>query len=325
MLKKIIQVCLALCALSFLPNISFAANDCRITSGETIDAVINISTLKPSSKGAATGAVLGQAEIPTKSINYTCGSGVSNTWRSEFTRPESAGRTAIDHVYATNLPGIGIRITWPASRSSYFPDAYVCNGSCMENSDKIRVEFVQTGNVSAGTIPAGMLGQVVVRANSNPGNSVNLLNVRLANPIDVKPVTCAVLTPSQEVDLGSWSLADFIAEGGRTDKVKFPITIDCPQSSQVAIGFDGNSDTNVGKGYIKNCSAPTCAQNIGVRLSEYGGSSVDVTGKVPSDTQKKTVSGRYTFEYEARIYSGSPSKATPGSINTFVVFNVFAD
>nr|WP_129954395.1 fimbrial protein [Rahnella sp. RFA10(1/100)] len=306
-------------------SVAFAANDCTITQGKALNVSVIIPTLRPASKGTV-GTVLGRAEVNTSAITYTCGALIRNTWRSAFTRPESTLQ-ASDNVYNTNIVGLGIRLSWPASRNAYFPDAFECIGICTEPADKVVLEFVQTGVIKSGTIPAGLIGHVSLVADTSPGTPVDIVTINLGAPIDVVPRSCAILTTTQNVDLGTYSLADFQSRKVRRGaEVPFTLILSCPDQTSVQFQFRGERPVGAPNGYIANCDDESCAQQVGVRLLNNSGSAIDTAGASVDATGKKgastIISGDKTFGYKAQIYPLDETKMTAGKIDTFVVFDI---
>ena len=208
MMKSIITfIMLGLFSWAMPVSFAVAANECTITQGKAINVSINIPTLRPANKGTV-GTVLGRGEVNTSAISYNCGNLIRNTWRSKFTRPEST-QQAMNNVYNTNIPGLGIRLSWPASRNMYFPDTAECVSSCTEPADKILLEFVQTGTISSGTIPAGVIGEVSLVADMIPVTSGNIVTINLDTSIDITPRPRAVLNLVMYVELGSYFLWAF--------------------------------------------------------------------------------------------------------------------
>lgn len=308
---------------------AIAANNCTITQGSAMNISLNISQLRPSKNGAS-GTVLARTEVSTAAISYNCGNLIKEAWVSRFTRPEST-QQALDNVYNTNVAGVGIRLSWPASRNMYFPNTAECTSACMEAADKVVLEFVQTGTITGGTIPAGIIGDVKLSADTNPGPALTLMTISLGSPVDIETKSCAILTTSQNVNLGDYQLTDLQGTklNGEGDKIPFTLVLSCPQQTSVQFKFTA-SNTPVGapKGYINNCQDSGCAGSVGVRLLNNSNvamwtdaSAQDATG----GKNKSTIipAGEKTFGYKAEIYRLKSAKTiTAGKIDTHVVFDI---
>ena len=326
MFKSLMKiVCIAAAGLGFYTLPAAAVNNCSITSGSVINIAITIPTLRPASNGTQ-GTVLGSAEIRAPGISYNCGSNIRNTWRSKYTRPEFSTESTVPNVYQTNIPGLGIRLSWPSSRSAYFPTAYPCNGSCSERADTVKLEFIQTGTIQTGTIPAGEIGKVEVTADTDPGTPLTLMNVVLSSAVDIRPKSCAILTTYQNVDLGSYSVADFASKKiTKGDLKEFDLTLDCPATTPVKIAFTGEQSIGAAKGAIKNCETTECAKSVEVKLMSSMGMVLDVTGEKAKATNVGNVTGKKTLKFKAQIVPVDTSKMTPGKVSTYAIFDVYMD
>ncbi len=301
-------------------SVALAANDCTITQGKAINVSVNIPTLRPAKRGTV-GTVLGKGEINTPAISYNCGNLIRNTWRSKLTRAESTLQ-ALNDVYNTNIPGLGIRLSWPSSRNMFFPNAAECISSCTEPADKVVLEFVQTGVISSGIIPAGKIGEVNLEADSNPGTPVNLVTISLGTPVNIEPKSCAILTPIQNVELGTYSLADFQSRAVRRGaKVPFNITLDCPQQTSLEFSFSGEHPVGTVVGYIANCDTSGCAKEVGVKLLDNSGNKgVNTQGTYSTAV---ILNGKQSYLYYANIEPKTTGTAVgAGKIDTSVVFNI---
>lgn len=326
MFKMLMKIaCILFIGLAFYIFPAEAANNCSITSGSVMNIAITLPTLRPASNGSS-GTVLGTAEVQAPGISYNCGTNIRNTWRSKFTRPELSTESTVPNVYQTNIPGVGIRLSWPTSRGAYFPTAYPCNGACSERADTVKLEFVQTGTISAGIIPAGKIGEVQVTADTNPGAPLTLMNVTLSSAVDVQPKSCAILTTYQNVDLGSYSIADFTSKKITKGVVKdFELILDCPVTVPVKIEFTGEQSIGASKGVIKNCETNECAKSVEVKLMNSMGMSIDVTGDKSKAINVGNVTGKKTLKYKAQIVPVNVSSMTPGKVNTYAIFDIYMD
>ncbi|MFT2189264.1 hypothetical protein, partial [Pseudomonas putida] len=66
------------------------------------------------------GKVLWSKTYQVPDVSYTCDASTQSSWHSSYSR--SYIRSQIDHVYNTEIPGIGIRMRWPTqTESSWLP------------------------------------------------------------------------------------------------------------------------------------------------------------------------------------------------------------
>lgn len=300
---------------------SYVQASCVLTSAAP---VINIPSivLSPSEKGTI-GTVLFSMRVAVPGVSYTCGSSVKSTWRSSYLRPELS-KSTIDNVYNTSIQGIGIRMKWPESRTqnSWVPGSYSCQGSCIEPTDKILIEFVQTGNASGGTISAGDIVEVSVSADNDPQNSLVIMNMVLGEVV-VKVRSCAIYASTNSIDLGEYSLADAQTGGFLGDKKDFTITLDCPDPSVAKITFDGRSAWGMSSGVIANAGD---AQSAYIKLHQKSG---QFYSEVPLNTitsfgSNAAFTGKRTITYAGEMYfdESTRSGVTAGSVRADVVYTL---
>lgn len=313
---------LILSAMSFFFSFQAISSTCR---GNTYAALVTLAELNPATD-ISVGAVIGSQRISIPTLNYTCGENIRNIYTATFTRA-AAGQTVVSDVYSTEIPGIGIRILWPAKRSnSYFPTSYTCLSSCSEASDELVVEFVKTGKINGGTIPSGKIAEVILREATESNNSITLLTISLAMNIQITSKSCMVINPEIDVDLGSYSLSDFQGTTKQGDKIPISIVIHCPQTSSVSIAFQVANQQPIGTatGVITNTISESSggAKNIGAKmLASNGLMAQGVTGKL---SQPVTISAgtMRTFKYKTQLFIINRTNITAGKVAGRVYFNL---
>ncbi|WP_380184118.1 fimbrial protein [Kalamiella sp. sgz302252] len=279
-------------------------------------------TITPSDRGSV-GTVLYSTSIQVGQINFSCGSGVKSSWRSFYTRAE-ASKTAIDNVYSTNVAGIGLRIKWPQSRSdnAWVPGSYSCQGNCIEPADKMVLEFVQTGVASSGTIPAGAIVGISVSPDSEPGNTLTLLNISLGE-VTVSTRSCAIYASTNNVDLGEYSLADVIKTNFSGEKKDFTITLDCPAETSAKITFEGRTAWGMDTGVIENAGD---AKNAYIRLYQKSGQryTAKAINTEASFGSSAAFTGKRTVTYAGEMYfdDSTRANATAGSVTANVIYTL---
>ncbi|MCX8962425.1 type 1 fimbrial protein [Erwinia psidii] len=319
--KKIIQMSLyIIVTISGIASFSVGAS-CTLTS-PALTVNIPALMLSPTEKGAV-GTSLFSRSIPVSQVGYDCGSDVRSSWTSAYTRPEIS-KSSLTNVYNTGLAGIGIRIKWPASRAdnAWVPGTYSCQGSCIEQADDILVEFVQTGNVSGGTIPAGSIITVAVSPDNDPQNTLTLLTVNLGL-VTVQVSSCAIYADTNSVNLGDYSLSAIKASGFQGDKKDFTITLDCPTSSSAKITFEGKNAWGMSSGVIENAGSAKNAyiklyQKNVVRYTEKALNTADNFGSSTAFTGKRTV----TYAGEMYFEDGTRESVTAGTVTANIIYTL---
>ncbi|EPE4835419.1 fimbrial protein [Yersinia enterocolitica] len=319
---KIFKILLTTIVISIsLISVPVIAATC---SGNAHTAFVTIGQLTPATNGVS-GTVIGSQRISIPALNYSCGSNVLNSLTATYTRPTS-GQSSINSVYTTEIPGVGIRIIWPVKRGVAFPTSYTCLANCTESADELLVEFIQTGRISAGTIPSGKIADVVLKAANETSNAATLLTISLATDIQVVAKACMVANPEISVDLGSYSLSDFQGTSKQGDKIPFSIHIQCPQDSSVRIAFQAAAQQPVGStlGFVANTIPVSSggANGIGTRLlAKNGITGQGVTGSLSTAfpvyagvTEKR--------DYKAQLFVNERSIITAGNVSGRVYFNL---
>lgn len=278
---------------------------------EGVEKVLNITdsiTLNPADKGTA-GTVLWSKTYTAPNIKYSCDESTQTQWHAEYSR--NYLESAIDNVYTTEIPGIGVRIKWPASTgSTWIPNnsgsAVTCSPSCSIDNSTVLVEFVQTTTINQGEseVPAGEIVKVNVRPLLAPEDELRILTINFSVPIKVNVRSCSIYPSTTNVDLGTYSVASFQnAPTFQGDKKDFSITVECPQQEKVGLTIVSMINTPFGasSGVIGVESGEGYANNFAIMVYEKQSayfSSALILGKeaifdVPS---------RVTKNYQAQIY-----------------------
>lgn len=302
----------------FLPSISKAS--CRVNSPVTIN--VPSQTVSPTEKGTA-GTVLYRFETGIPQIYYDCGTSVKTTWFSSFSRADM-GKTGLPNVYSTAIPGIGIRVKWPSSRSAntWVPGSYSCQGDCVESADRLLVEIVQTGNTSNGILPGGPLVDVNINADYQPEKTYPMLKVNLGE-ITVNVGSCSIIADNNNIDLGEYSLIDIIKPGFTGKKTDYSITLNCPSYSSASIRFEGKNAWGQSMGVLETNGT---AKNALVKLYTKSGSRYSELS-LNNDINFGSVqgfSGSRTVKYGAEMtfVDGMRDKVTPGDVKATVVYTL---
>lgn len=301
---------------SFLAMPAASAATCRLTSngGQALRAEVSVNSITAAGGGQA-GTVLASRDIPLTNLDYTCGANINAELRMAMQAGSAA--TAVENVYTTSLPGLGYRIRWPGT--TWWPNALRCSatqtGSCSIAATSVRVEFVQTGPLAPGTLPAGILGTVNLLAPDESSNQLVALTVELMTPIVIAVKSCAV-SSDVRVDLGSHTVADLEGKVGSA-KVGFPLEFNCPNPSAVSVTFNGVAPFGYAtNGLIENNGS---AKGVAVQLLDANG----ILGvKLGNQISLGTIDGSRTVNYNARIYRLQGETMSAGDVDAFVVFTL---
>lgn len=292
------------------------AATCSITSngGQALRAEVNITSLTAASNGSP-GTVLASRDIPLANLDYTCGANVNAELRMAMAT--GAAQTAVDNVFSTTIPGLGYRLRWPAT--TWWPNALRCSatqsGSCTISPTSLRIEFVQTGPLAAGTMAPGTLGTATLLAPDTSSNQLTALRVVLTAPITIAVNSCAV-TSDVRVNLGDHALSALQNKTG-SPVVQFPLQFNCPNPAAVGITFNGTAPFGYStSGLIENNGS---ASGVAVQLMDASGFMGVKLGK---EISLGTISGSKTVNYNARIYRLPAATMSAGTVDTFAVFTL---
>lgn len=143
--------------------------------------------------------------------------------------PTASGSSA--QHFDTGIPGIAMSITSGIWGSNYLPHNFTFNtNSAPINSPSRRlllgINFWKTSE----TLSDGQISTapIIVKATIPNHGHINILNIRLARPINVRLLrpTCSVNTPNYNIDLGQVSIVD-LNVSGRTTPKDFNIDLTC--------------------------------------------------------------------------------------------------
>lgn len=272
-----------LCGLFYITLLLLVGNHCAwsaLCKLNTAQAVLNISddiTLNPAEKGVS-GTVLWSKTYSVPNIAYICDTDIQSTWISEYSRTYMI--SAIDDVYNTEVPGIGVRIKWPISGAGsgiWMPGnsgkPIACNTQCSIEGSTVLVEFVQIGTLSAGTnaIPAGEMAKVNVVPVSNTSDKLKIMSLNFNTAIKVVTRSCSIIPSTTTVDLGTYSVASFenSTSFDGTEK-EFSITMTCPVATAVSLKLSStiNPPFGASSGVLGVESGDGYAKNFTIRLFE---------------------------------------------------------
>ncbi|HBL4690203.1 fimbrial protein [Citrobacter sedlakii] len=332
-MKRILSGLLMLAAgilFSVSSNQAYAAL-CELTSPLAMLNITDDITLKPAEKGAA-GTVLWSKTFSVPDISYKCNSATQSTWHSSYTRNYITSQ--IDNVYVTEIPGIGIRMKWPTQAAdAWLPGnsgaAVTCAAGCSIKNSTVLVEFVQTGTLNAGEsyIPVGSVAEASVIPTADSSDKLSILSINFGTAIKVKPYSCTLNPSTNYIDLGTYSLADFVKDNSKQgDKKEFTITVACPEPANVKLQFDTviNSQFASLTGVLGVETGEGYAENFAIRL--YEKSRYSSTALTLGQAKEYPVTSMLTNTYQAQIYVPAniqrDSQLTAGKVVGVVVYTM---
>ncbi|ELJ5854300.1 fimbrial protein [Enterobacter kobei] len=328
-MKRIFTAALILLSTAFISltcNNAYAAL-CTLTSPLATLNIMDDITLNVI-KQREVGKVLWSKTYQVPDVSYTCDASTQSSWHSSYSR--SYIRSQIDHVYNTEIPGIGIRMRWPTqTESSWLPgnsgSPTTCSTGCGVKNSTVLVEMVQTGSMPEGEyfIPAGKVAEALVIPSADESEKLPIMAINFGVAIKVVTASCSIYPSATNVDLGTYNIADFqnddTFQGVKKD---FSITVGCPSTEQIGITFNSLINTPLGAltGVIGVESGDGYASNFSIRLFEKNSTAITL-GK-----EKVYTASTLTKNYQAHIYVGGgvdrKTALTPGKVVGAVQYTV---
>jgi type 1 fimbria pilin len=352
--------CLLIAASMLLPNPARAAQiSCsvlrdtfgfpgyvKVTSPVTFSvaapATINVSSVTPVGTVLSTATAYASQYGTYATCMGTAGSTYTYTIGGSVQR--FTGSTGINNVYATNIPGIGIRISYPTafdatgylsytkSNSSTVGDGGAGTGGEVINvTYSVKIEWIKTSTtVGSGTITAGQVGV----GQFNGTTVANIVLTGATNIVAPTPPTCSVDSSStQTVNLGNVTATKFSGVGSMTPPTAFNIKFNCSggtsgQSSKIYLTMTdatipSNRTSNL------NLAAASTASGVAVRVQRNAGAT-DVSFGADSAAignqnqwQAGTVAtgtGTFSVALQARVVQTGTLKT--GSVSAKATFTV---
>ncbi|TVM13081.1 type 1 fimbrial protein, partial [Oceanidesulfovibrio indonesiensis] len=186
---------LLILSLLWIFSLEVKASACTIDGVEKVLNITDNITLNPADKGSA-GTVLWSKTYTAPNIKYSCDESTQTQWHTAYSRNYLS--TSIDKVYATEIPGIGIRMKWPANTGNTWVPGnsgshVTCSPSCSIDNSTVLLEFIQTGTINQGEpeIPAGEMVNVKVKPLLSQEDELRILTINLSVPIKVNTRSCS--------------------------------------------------------------------------------------------------------------------------------------
>ncbi|MFC5741396.1 fimbrial protein [Dyella tabacisoli] len=329
---RMMWLLLALVCLGWMPSKALAVHCHAATSTLSLPSV----TVAPSTP---VGALLGTPVSVT--MTFTCtglpydGSTFGQT--ATIQAGNLAPRDASDPVsgggivYATNVPGIALKLTanpiqasdnacircGPGNTPGFEAGAVTYPANSI--SETFTAQWVKTGPVTAGTVRSIRLMQFYWYIYGISASSGAIANLNLGAGSKVSLVACSVNMDSQNLSvvLPQVSTSAFASVGATTGKTPFKVNLTCQSGSKVSITM-----TTAKPGTAVGVIAPTIgagfAAHVGVQL--LNGSNAPVTFN-SAQPHGATPNGTLSIPYFAQYYR-TASPVGSGRVKATATFNL---
>ncbi len=223
-------------------------------------------------------------------------------------------RSAITHVYDTNLSGVGVRV---GQGTSYYYESpafarYLSYSQAIAFSSRT-VDFIKTGPITSGVISSGLL------ARNYGDDGITAFSLNFTGGM-VTEVACSINTPQIQVPLED-VLAGSLTSIGTTAKPKvFNLGLTCNAGARVNVKMTGtqNSDSSAnGVLQLSGAGSAGVATGVGIQIL-YNNSPLALNNNI---LLKTSTGGQETFPFVAQYYQ-TKSTVTTGEANATATLNL---
>lgn len=214
-------------------------------------------------------------------------------------------------IYATNVPGVGIRILRldNGAATNVIPYTFTTNSHMGATQSGYRVEFYKIGPVNYGVLEAGRYAQHTL--NGSYVTSVALPSV----PISGRDPSCDFGTFS-DVHLGSVPGSQFVAPGSTTEWKQFALrALDCFDTTTVAMTFTGTANPVDSSLFASTGTA----SGVAIELQTQAGA--PAIPNSPTPVTFAASDGPSTFGMRARIKQ-TDSRVQSGDVSAAITVNI---
>lgn len=221
---------------------------------------------------------------------------------SLFTTP-----TSIEHVYETNVPGVGISVEQSGVYFFEMPASYRTFNDINVVSSARTVRLIKTGPITAGVINSGVL-----TINYGDGDHITGLSLIIIGAA-VTPVACSINTPNISVPLDDVSASEFTAVGNTPKSKPFDIGLSCDPGARINAKLTGiqNSDSSAdGVLQLTGAGGDNVAKGVGIQIL-YNNAPMALNNNI---VLKSADGGQETFPFTAQYFQ-TKNDVSAGSAN----------
>ena len=288
------------------------------------------TTIMPQQSTLSIGTITVQRDVAVGTVLFSRNATTTSSYLTGCTNPLMLGfsmrylnatlSTYGNHVYDTNVSGIGIRF----SSGGYFENptntfSYNAQASYVEWWGG-KIELIVTGPVASGSLTPGVLGVVMLQGRDGIYRD-GLTTTLQGGTINV--LACSITTPQLTFPIGDISAATFGSTVGTTPA-------GARNTQNLGLNCDPGANVNVSIGGIQNPDVATTsvlaltgqgntgtAKGVGVQLL-YNGAPLALNTRLPLNV---AAGGQQTFPLTARYYQ-TQTTVEPGTANASATLNL---
>ncbi|ABF11119.1 Fimbrial protein (plasmid) [Cupriavidus metallidurans CH34] len=238
--------------------------------------------------------------------------------------------TSVADVYATNVPGIGIKVLGKASNHPVplLPTVYQWSGSATGPFsgywDSFGYQLVVTGPVSPGTLSFASPVASMWLSTSTTAlvDAAVVTNLQINGTTNIVARACT--TPDVTVNLGNHLSSEFSGVGSKTSSTSFNIALNGCPSGLNTIQYQIDPVTSIVSGTgntVVALNSGSTANRVGVQLLDGNGNPLALSSPITFSGYSSSTGGDYTIPLKARYYQ-IDTPVGPGSANTSMIFTM---
>ncbi|MBJ2066420.1 fimbrial protein [Serratia odorifera] len=288
---------------------------CTLAYAGTQTSTISALSMKIQ-RDAPIGTILAEQPINTRVYAAYCDGAAKGYGLMTYAGGVSDG----NNIYRTNLPGIGIRVSW--SSVSFANPAKVWTITYNEgyySTRELIVQFVKTGPVTAGMLNPGRIGKYYVVSDVDQ-SSVDITIVNMAAGNTVIQQACSLNASNIQVPLGDVLATEFTGVGTTLKPKAFNVGLNCDANAKINVSLGGtqsaeSSDSSILQ--LTNAGSAGVAKGVGVQLL-YNNTPLKLNQLL---ALKTSAGGQETFPFTAHYYQ-TAANITAGSANATATLNI---
>jgi type 1 fimbria pilin len=264
---------------------SVAQATCNFTSGKSLTNVtLSLPPTITAARNAAVGTILYDSGwTGSASTTISCGGGESVTVGYASVMTPVSG---MSHVYATGVPGIGIKAAYSNTLSSGYHPANIDSvgnyaawlldwprKSTISASPMVytpagvyRVQYIVTGALQSGTFTMTIPNPT---ATTQYGTTLTNQVSFTSTTVNIQSLGCQILSSNIVVPLPTVRLNQMNGPGTAAGATAFQIPLLCDSGVKVAYEFDGTAGSNA-TGVLANNTSSGYSTGVGVQILQGG-------------------------------------------------------
>lgn len=307
-------IALALGAATMLLSGQVYAANCYLLQSTVTDSVSSLAIKVQ--RDAPVGTILSEQNVGPWTWGVAYCNGAAQIY---LAMSYAGGITEGNNIYRTNLPGVGVRLSWgkvpftnPANLGEGISGGYL-------TSNIHTLQIIKTGPVTSGTLNPGMIGRYyVVSKLDNSSADVTVINMGSGNT--VTQLACSLNASNIQVPLGDVLATEFTGVGKTLKPKVFNVGLACDANAKINVSLGGTQNSESSDSSIlqlTNAGSAGVAKGVGVQLL-YNNTPLKLNQLL---ALKTSAGGQETFPFTAHYYQ-TAANITAGSANATATLNI---